>query len=128
MHDVVAWNAQQNEGYIVCGEILLMLDALIDRDEYVEIAINTAKKLSIRITAQTCIGYCQNQATTAKVPFDATRNALIEQNAQLTVPSLAQALRLPDHEKHSESPRGSRRADARLRGNPEVLEMEHVCR
>jgi len=105
-----------------------MLDAFVDSDEYVEISIDTPNKLSVRITAQTRIRYCQDQTKTAEVSLNATRNAFIEQNAQLTIPSLALALRLPDHERRSESPRGSPRGDARLRGNQGALGMEHVCR
>jgi hypothetical protein len=36
--DIVAWNAEQCKADVKAREVLLMLDALVDRDEGVEVA------------------------------------------------------------------------------------------
>lgn len=55
--DIVAWNAKQCKTDVETGEILLMLNALVDGDEDVEIAGYATKQLAVLVAAQTSIGY-----------------------------------------------------------------------
>src|ERR1041385_7096879 len=105
-----------------------MLNALVDRDEYIEIACDAPQQLAILVTAKTRIRDCKNQTICTKMSFQAARDAFIQQNAQLRVPSPVQARQPHALGRRWGNPRGSPKVDGHPQCSPEELEKAHEFR